>query len=955
MNQPVATPIDLRPAACPLLAAVLPVRYAIGPIDPRHGSSLDAAALGLPEFDETFPGLGPDNPYYQGRPLGYVPRMLRDGWLYLWDEALQELNEYRVQASMLTLSGRGGGLQDQALRPYLLLEAGAPVRLAWSPCLWSESIFAMVEQQPDLRQRLMREIIPGVSPFSGQVKTLHSQIGDIRPENFRWSCAPRPRYWLLEDPALKRMQRCEQQHFALVDDPWGVLFDFAGLMRERTQAFGKLNKHRVDEWSIAAIVESMGSGDEKVRGRLGSIIDLARLQQVKEEQERETQALEADCIRMAKVWAAWFSTLGEGTPSSLESACEHFDISQPDAREMLENSFAAACLGPAATSPGVKAIENALDLTQVKGQPWLLWALLGVTQRLDAGHLQRLLQMPEGLPTVAEDLGASTAKMARASTLALTLNAGAANLEKLPLARGGEPLFAVFSTVLGGRVSELSEQIHHLTYQLMIAMLARSRQRLEAGSLAPADALRWMSSQIDEAHNKGKRRSLERRLDQHRRQEGRAARMTAADARPARSSLASGVSSAIPHLRVVPSTPPAEAGSYRPGYGSATPNPRPAPPPVLPPLSGEAAGLELPRNIKDLLNDAPLKTLIAMVSVWNLREVGQHVWQGGSVKEYIAVGSAFWTSTAALTAVVQHLADTRWEQHIAQAGNINPAAQEYLARALGLGSAAMFFQALAAGIDVFYFGWRALDAYRAGDLDTAGVNVGLSGASLAYARLSAEAMRTMRLARTAVLAGEAQALTTGLRVLSLPLRLSLVGLAVTVIAGLVTLFFTEDKPLEQWLKQTRFGNRPADWSGSFAGTLRALYQIVLPVSLSLERWQDINPRTGQVMRELRLVLRLPGQQEYRQGMVSFEGEEEWQYKTGLFSSEARCVPLIWGKDDPIPFYPDVGSRITPERNGIRLRRAYHDDGRSSLVAVRGRLTYQPINGLYLPPIDIDVS
>lgn len=78
MNQPVATPIDLRPAACPLLAAVLPVRYAIGPIDPRHGSSLDAAALGLPEFDETFPGLGPDNPYYQGRPLGYVPRMLRD-------------------------------------------------------------------------------------------------------------------------------------------------------------------------------------------------------------------------------------------------------------------------------------------------------------------------------------------------------------------------------------------------------------------------------------------------------------------------------------------------------------------------------------------------------------------------------------------------------------------------------------------------------------------------------------------------------------------------------------------------------------------------------------------------------------------------------------------------------------------------------------------------------------
>ena len=39
---------QLKPAACPLLAAVLPVRYAIGPLDPRHPSSLEAEALGLP-------------------------------------------------------------------------------------------------------------------------------------------------------------------------------------------------------------------------------------------------------------------------------------------------------------------------------------------------------------------------------------------------------------------------------------------------------------------------------------------------------------------------------------------------------------------------------------------------------------------------------------------------------------------------------------------------------------------------------------------------------------------------------------------------------------------------------------------------------------------------------------------------------------------------------------------
>ena len=47
MNQPAAISGRLHAAACPLLAAVLPVRYAIGPVDPRHPTSLDAATLGL--------------------------------------------------------------------------------------------------------------------------------------------------------------------------------------------------------------------------------------------------------------------------------------------------------------------------------------------------------------------------------------------------------------------------------------------------------------------------------------------------------------------------------------------------------------------------------------------------------------------------------------------------------------------------------------------------------------------------------------------------------------------------------------------------------------------------------------------------------------------------------------------------------------------------------------------
>lgn len=959
MNQPVAMPGRLQAAACPLLAAVLPVRYAIGPIAPQNPASLDAAKLGLPALKGLFPELGPDHPQLHDHPMGYVPRMLRDGWLYLWDEALNELSEYEVSGSLLTSSGRGGGLKDGTSRAYLILAAGSPVRLCWSPCQWSAEIFGMVEQQPALRQRLMREIVPGVAPFSGPVQSLHPQSGDMRPENFRWSCAPEPRYWLLQDPPLKQMQRCEQQHFAVLDDPWGVLFDIAGLMRARARAFESLHRHRMEDWSIAAIVRSMGNSDEKIRGRLASIIDLPHMQSILEEQTRETQSLEADHLRLADLWSNWFATLGESAPHSLESACEHFDITQPAARELLEASFAAAFTGPAATSPGVKAIEHALDPAQVKGQPWLLWSVLGLTQRLDTAHLQRLLQVPDALPTVTDDLARVGAATTRAAAFAAALNLGAANLGKFHLAGGGEPLFAAVAPVLGGRLRSLPEEIHRLTYSLMIAMLARSRQLMEAESLSPADALRWMTAQIGTAHNKGQRRSLERRIEAHERQQRRADRARG-PGKPARSPLASQIKAGIPHLRVVPNPDAPPVRNFtQPGYGRAMPElkPRPAmaPAPALPPLSSQQAGLELPRNIKDLLNDAPLKTLIAMVSVWNLGQAGAYAMENRSTMGAMNAGSAFLTTVTASSALFQHWADAEWVQHVAHAGNTNPEARRLLANALGFGAATMLFQAITAGMDIFFFGWRALTAYRTGDLDSAAVHAGLAGASLTYARLSLEAMRALRIARTAVLAGEAQALATGLRVLSLPLRLSLVGLAITIVAGLVTLFFTEDKPLEQWLKQTRFGTRPAEWSRSLSGTLTALYQIVLPVQLSLERWQDINPRTGRMIREVRLILHLPGQQEYRQGMISFDGEEEWKQKADLFRSTGRCVPLVWDESDPIPFDPDTGGRVVRQPAGLTLRRAYHDEGYSRLAAIRGRLTYQPIEGLILPPIDVELS
>lgn len=952
MNASATQPRRLQPATCPLLAAVLPLRYAIGPIETRNPSTLDAATLGLPALNGNFPEMGPEHASLKDRPLGYVPRALRDGWLYVWEDSLKALSEYRVDAAMLKPTARGAPAPDTTTRAYLMLEAGAPVLMAWSPIRWSADVFAELESQPAKRQRMMRSLTPGVAPFSGSVQAVHGQIGDLKTEHYTWSIAARKAsYWLLQDPPLKPMQRCEQQHFALVDDPWGVLGDLAALVRERRIAFTKLNKHRNDEWATAELIQSVADSDEVIRSNLASMIDVPQLQKVLKQPALALDALDTDLRRLTECWARWFETLEGGMPSHLDSACAMFDLTQPDQRDLLEIHFACSCLGPSATPLGVKTLERELDAAQPREQPWLLWALLGATRKIDPGTLKQALHLPEALAEVTDAPGAA-ARLARATAFATAVNLAADQVQALNPARGGDPLFAVLSPSLGGRLRSLSEQIHPLAYNLMTAMLVRSAQRLEVDSLSRVDAIGWLNEQIDQAHNKGQLRRLRKQLEKEIRNQARAAREAVGLSTPAKSPTATQVEEAIPHFRVVPA-PEAAPPHPSPGYGSDAPRAPGKPGTTLPPLSGKAARLSLggPRNISELLNEAPLKTLIAFVSVWNLAEVANAWLKDSSAKSLVSLASASMAALTAVTAVSQKLADVRWEQHVGKTGAFDPASRKVLSDALGLGGFSMLFQSITAGLDVFSYGWQALDAYRAGDLDTAAVSLGLAGANLAYAHVSLRAMRALRLARTAVLTGESAALSTGIRVLSLPLRLSLAGLVGTILIGMVSLLYTKDTPLESWLKQTRFGTRPADWSGSLTGTLEAFWRIILPVSLILERRQGLNTR-GQWVNEMALVLHLPGQSEYQQGMVTFDGYEEWE---DLSLNRRWCVPLVWERDDPIPFDTQI---CTPydrqDAGGVWLRRAYHNR-LDRIVAIRGSLTYYPAEGLSLPAIDIEVK
>src|SRR5690606_9834407 len=153
-------------------------------------------------------------------------------------------------------------------RAYLILPAGAPAQLAWSPVRWNDAKFASLCKETSLRQTTMREIVPGVAPLSGPAASTLSELGDHNPENYRWSCAPKPQAWRLQVAVLRQMKRCEQQFHAVVDDPWGILLDLAGLLNARKEAFERFARVRADEWATASTVKTVSENDARIRSQL---------------------------------------------------------------------------------------------------------------------------------------------------------------------------------------------------------------------------------------------------------------------------------------------------------------------------------------------------------------------------------------------------------------------------------------------------------------------------------------------------------------------------------------------------------------------------------------------------------------------------------------------------------------------------------------------------------------
>jgi hypothetical protein len=968
MNQAVTAPKNFQPALCPLLTAVLPLRYAIGPRD-----SIDASAYGLPALSGNFPSLIDPLAPQDFHPLGYTPRLLRDGWLYLWHPAHRRMAELQVDKALLSETERGGPVVDKRIKPYLILEAGAAAMLAWSPCQWSHEQFEAAKARDDVRQRVMRSFTPGAAPFGGQAEKIHEQIGDyLFAEGFKWSCEPDTNHRPDWPRTLDAMERCEQQSYVVIDDAWGVLMDLAGLLRARKDSFAQRRLERGEDWAIAGVIRSLSEGDDALRQQLPNATRYSDLKRTWSEQDQEEETHTADVRRLAEHWAEWFATLDQSTPASFDTACGHFDITQPDLRDALETHLALATLGPAGTGPGAKAVEKALDPEgSATGKPWLVWAVLGVAKRITGNEIKYLLLSADAVKQeqLLHEAGMALQhgkETVRALALSAALNHAADSLEALNPAKASDLLFTAVAPVTGGHLSSLSTQITEVTKLLMMASLTRSTQRLQVLELTSRQHLERLSELAGTRHNRSQRRRLKAELEQLEQAEARASRQAAGKpVPPVEGTLAGGVRKGIAHFELVPKPQPAPPHPH-PGYGSDVPRssipkapPAPASTPGLPPIRHLPDDFKWP-SLDDLFEKAPLKSAIALVCAWNLR---QSIWgEGGALdnptgKNRVAVGGALLSQTAAVAAVIQQLGDVRWTEHVKTAGKLNPQAQGLLAEALKFGAGAWLAQSASAAIDTLHFGWEALDAFKDGDLDSATVYTGLSASNAALVKVTWRAMQLLRVARGLALAGNAATLSRGVAALPFPVIAQAAGLTLLILAGLITLFYTKDSPAEKWVKQTRFGTRPADWSRTYAESMVAFYQMLMPVSMELRRWREQNPYGG-FANEIRLVLLLPGQQAYQQGMVSFDGFEEWSFSRGMldFSDNSTRVPLVWGEDDPIPLYVETGSRVLPEPDGsLRLSYAYHESEGKKLKRISGTLIYQPIEGLYMPPLEIDLS
>ncbi|MEO4017825.1 hypothetical protein [Pseudomonas rossensis] len=583
----------------------------------------------------------------------------------------------------------------------------------------------------------------------------------------------------------------------------------------------------------------------------------------------------------------------------MDTACGHFDITQSMAREALELHFAAACLGPASTSVGAEAITLSLEGDKT-GKPWLLWALLGLPSRLGVGEIKYLVDVSDVARDNTASLQEGASKLARAFGYADALNKTADKLKQHKPASSIEALFLSIAPVAGLQLHQGEKGTGAAGRLYMAAALARSDQRIQTSGVTSRQLGEWYSDLM------GTRQSMPAHLSV--------------------TPLASGVADGIPFMHLVPAST------------------------KLPPLPVNlAAGVELSGvfDLKGVLSKAPIKSIVTLVAGGSFVWASSTFFDGTTTKNLTGmIGSAVGVA-AATAAVLQRVAEVDWASAVRQSGSTSISSRLLLVKALGRAANAALAQGAFLAFDVVHYGIDAFEAYKAGDFDTMVANLAVVGASLASIKIQVQAFRALRVARAAVIAGDAATIARGLNVVP-HLGAKILGLAVVIVGGVIARLYTADSPLEKWVKNSRFGIRPDDtWSHSYSLSMDELYPVLFPISFDAFRLSEMNPYQGQVTSTY-LMLKLPGENvPLTDAMIHFKGIEIWGDTLGYHGDQIKKVEWT-GKD----FARHSGTRISIPAGLTPYRRVYHEDGVRDVRCIEGELIYSPQDGLTLPAVKI---
>ncbi|WP_069385226.1 toxin VasX [Halomonas caseinilytica] len=864
-------------AQCPLLAALIPVRYAVGHealtshfLDGLSLPSLQGACLSDAATSET-------------RPLRYVARPLRDGWCYVWLEQQQRMIEYQVEGGNLTETDRGGPVVMPGGGPYLFLPVGQTALLAWSPVRWSEAYHADLAARANRRQALMRAIMPGQGPASGPLEwaTEVPELAGTPETAFAWSSEPDldlPRWETL----MPTLTQAEIQAVAVIDDPWGVVIDLAYLVRrgyaQREAWFAKEGEER----TLARYILALARQNREFWAELPHLADQPRIEEAAKRYDTEIAELEARLSGIVTDWRTWMETLwAQGEVASLAAAQAHFDPAEPEHHDAMETLWTAGLLGPTQSQAGAELVERLMDPQrgpQSEETGHSLWAvLLSQPRSLTLSDVARLL--------TAGDLAAENdwqGWSANLNQLAAGLGQGTAALR--------EGLFIAIGPVVGPLLKQQGAGSAHQTLVAgyFAAALARSGQRLVAEPVAAKQVIDWLNE-------------------------------PAARAAGAPASLASLRPDLLPELEGQRIT------TLRLAANEATAPPRGNP-------------------FVETLEDAKLKGLLLVINGWMLKDaVADALEEGLSVETSLPLGSSFFGTAAVAGAMLQHTYQLRVDTLQVSEGMSGNWAKKF-DQLLAVGQATNFVLGLATAFDAIYFGRQALDRWNKGDADSTAVLAGMSAASAGQAALAARAFWLYRRARAALALGQAaEAAALASRAGTPGMML---GLVILVIGGAISLHVTRETPLQDWVRNTRFGRHPADWAGDLQQELDRLFRLLYAPRVRLERRNEWNHRLGTRYQSVWLLVEFPGAAPPFPGMFTWQAEATW--RTGWFGGETRKV-VITEQDLAL----DIGGR-----HGARpvYRRVYHDDAEgATLQGLSGTLYYRPRPGLTLSPIELSID